>query len=186
MNMESVYNKVRGKINELTKGNSEWLRLLAFTGVATAGAIGLAYSTPAIAHRVPKSLKSGAALAIIDLVWENIGYYTKAWQSHNSVLMLGHAPIEVVSMSGLAGATLSLMLPEEKDRALQILYPLITAFTGASLEWWLRQKGYMTYHPKYKWIHAFITYFLVFFGLHELHYKWDDIENAFKKKLSSL
>ncbi len=184
MNVESVYHTIKSKINGLTKGNGEWLRLLAFTGVATAGAIGLAYSTPEIAHRVPKSLKSGAALAIIDLIWENIGYYTKAWKSNHSLLYLGKAPVEVVAMSGLAGATLSLMLPEQKDRALQILYPLITAMTGASLEWWLRQKGYMEYHPKYKWIHAFITYFIVFFALHELHYKWDDIESAVKRKLT--
>ena len=166
-----IYKRVSNSVNKITGGNNEWLNLLGIGSMIGTGALSLLYTTPILRHKLPRAMKIGTVLALADLAWENIGHYTKSWDSYHSLLKIGHAPVEVVAMSAIAGAVFSGMLPDEKSRLVQASFPLAISLTGASLEWWLRKKGYMKYHKKYKWFHAVITYFILFMGLHELHYK---------------
>lgn len=144
-------------------GLTTWQFLLALT-VGILGTMWVVLRPKS--SRYQGMIKLGLFLALFDFSMETWGALSGYWFSYQSMAFLGPAPIEVVLMALMAGATYHLIFPPKMNWALGLASSLVIACIGVIFEAALIGTGSMAYYGGWTSGHALLGYFATFMLVH--------------------
>ena len=119
-----------------------------------------------------KAIKLGLFLMVFDWVVENLGDITNLWRSTNSFMFVGAVPIEIMALATVGGAAWAMHFPKKLNWGYVAGDAAMFAVFGMVGERLLIANNQMVYGPAWTSMHALVGYFLTFFAVSFVWYKF--------------